>query len=481
MSIGFRLTGFDELFNETITPKFIVNDHDGTDKETIEQIDNLLFNNIVGDNLSLIPSCLCGELKGNYYLGEICPNEKCNSPVTSIIEDKLTYLVWVRQPRGVAKLITPFFYNILLSRYKISSPPVSLVEYITQPGMRITGRNMKNIEQLEKLDFILKSRGIEKGYNSFVENFMEIIEILEMDFVKRGRKQDRINFVEWVRENHHNWFSGYIPIPNRSLFVLDRGDDATYTDREILSMVNTVRRMTGIDIGNYNQNSSQLKTAKFLSDMVKFYNNYFQTNIFKKQGIIRKHITRTRSHFTIRAVVTSLTCEHRYNDIHLPWSAACSIFREHILKCLMEEKMTYRQAMNYFMSHINKYSEKIDNIFNRLLSETDGGYPALLNRNPSLHRGSIVFVRVTRIKKDPEDNTMSVSYLLSNVTNMDYDGDMLHLTLLFTKKSIKHAENFELKHNVLSLRGPNEFSSAINFPKSVVGNLSYWLDSEELD
>lgn len=480
MSIGFKLTGFDDLFNETITPKFIVNDHDGTDNDVKEHIDNLVFNNIVGDNLSLIPSCMCGELKGAYYLGEICPNAKCGTPVANVIEDKLTYLVWVRQPKGVAKLITPFFYNILLNRYKISSPPVALVEYITQTNLRITGRNMRNIEQLEKLDFILKDEGIEKGYNSFVNNFMRIIEILELNFVTKGRKQDRLNFIEWVRENHHNWFSGYIPIPNRSLFVLDRGDDATYMDREILSMLNAVRRMTGIDISDNNSMTVQNKTAKFLSDLVKFYTNYFQSNIFKKQGIIRKHITRARSHFTIRAVVTSITTPHRYDEIHLPWSVACSIFREHILKCLMQERMTYREAMKYFMSHINKYSEKINNIFVRLLNETGDGYPALLNRNPSLHRGSILSVRVTRVKPDPEDNTMSVSYLLSPVLNMDFDGDMLHLTLLFTKKSIKHAENFELKHSVLGLRSPNEYSSAISFPKSIVGNLSYWLDSEEV-
>ena len=49
----------------------------------------------------------------------------------------------------------------------------------------------------------------------------------------------------------------------------------------------------------------------------------------------------------------------------------------------------------------------------------------MLNRNPSLHRGSIQAVRITRIKTDPDDNTLSMSYLIAKSFNADYDGRML--------------------------------------------------------
>lgn len=480
MSIDFKLTGFDDLFYNTTTPTFIVNDHDGTNIEVKEHIDNLLLNNIAGDNLSLVPSCMCGELKGAYYLGETCTNPKCGTKVTSVIDDKLTYLVWIRQPKGVAKLITPFMYNILLTRYKISSPSVHLVEYITQTNMRIAGRNMRNYFKIEKLDFILKSKGIERGYNSFVENFVEIIKILELNFITTGKKQDKLDFIEWVEKNHESFFSSYIPVPNRSLFVLDNGDGATYVDREMLNMINAVRRMTGIDVRGYNQTSVQNKTAKFIGYFARFYKNYFEANVFKKPGIIRKHITRTRSHFTIRAVVTSITEPHMNDEIHLPWSVGCSVYREHILRELMLSGMSYKQAINYFMGHINKFSTVINDIFLKLIGEANGGFPCFLNRNPSLHRGSWLSCRITRVKTDVGDNTMSVSYMNSPSLNMDFDGDMLHVTLLFTKESIEHASNFLLHHNVLSLKGPNEFSSAISLPKANIGTLSNWLYNEPL-
>lgn len=480
MSIAFKLTGFDDLFNETTTPKFIINDHDGTDMEVNEHINNLLLSNIVSEDLSLIPSCMCGETKGAYYHGEICPNPKCGTPVTSVIDDKLTFLVWWRQPKGVARLITPFFYNILLNRYKISSPSVQLVDYLTQTNMRITGRNLRNYWKIEKLDFMLKNKGISRGYNNFVANFMEIIEILEMNFATSSRKADKIKFLEWVREHKDEFFSGYIPIPNRSLFVLDKGDGASYVDKETTEIVNSIRRVTGIDIRGFTPAAIQNRTARTISELAKYYKAYFENNVFKKPGIIRKHITRTRSHFTIRAVVTSLTTPHIHNELQIPWTAACSIFREHIISRLMALGMTYKETINYFMDHLNKYSDKINDVFLRIMSEANGRFPCFLNRNPSLHRGSWLSCFISKVKTEPDDNTLSVSYLLSPVLNMDFDGDMLHVTLLFTQESIKQAENFELHHNVLGLRAPNDFSSAPSLPKSNIGTLSNWLYTEPL-
>jgi preprotein translocase subunit Sec63 len=55
--------------------------------------------------------------------------------------------------------------------------------------------------------------------------------------------------------------------------------------------------------------------------------------------------------------------------------------------------------------------------------------------------------------------------------------DELNVTLVLTKKAYQNLCNFEPHHNVLSLNGPDEFSNAIAFPKTVVSTLSNWFNT----
>ena len=198
---------------------------------------------------------------------------------------------------------------------------------------------------------------------------------------------------------------------------------------------------------------------------------------FNKHGLIRQHITSTRSHFTARAVITSISGPHDYDEIHIPWSLSCSLFREHILNRLYARGFSYKEAINFIMFHIKIYNPILNEIFNEILSSTPIGIKCLFNRNPSLHRGSIQTVRITKIKTDIDDNTIGVSFLICKNFNGDFDGDELNLTLVLTEKVYKNLDNFEPHHNVLSLNGTNEFSNSIMFPKTVVSTLSNWFDS----
>lgn len=76
-------------------------------------------------------------------------------------------------------------------------------------------------------------------------------------------------------------------------------------------------------------------------------------------------------------------------------------------------------------------------------------------------------VWIRRVKTDLTDPTMSVSWILANTFNMDYDGDALNLSRLPTKEMVREAHNFQVHHNVLGLRGPNMFSSVLSLPKSI--------------
>ena len=60
-----------------------------------------------------------------------------------------------------------------------------------------------------------------------------------------------------------------------------------------------------------------------------------------------------------------------------------------------------------------------------ITSRPDKGMPCLFHRNPSLLSGSSEYLRITKIKRDTGDNTISLSTLVVKAPNGDFDGDAL--------------------------------------------------------
>lgn len=473
MPLTLELKNHDELFHRMTSDKLLLNNQDLLSSENKVMLDQLIMKNYTEDNLSLVPSCSCGDITGAYYVGDVC--SKCNTKVASSIDDNLSYLLWLEKPHGVEKFVSPTILAILLARYKISKPTVQLVKYIMLPNLQIDKQQRKNRDQLDRLDFILQNHGIKRGYNSFVTNFFTIVEILEREFskVKKAEKEEFLNF---LRANEHAIFSNYLPFPNRIVFAIDSNELGAFIDKSLLDPINAMRRVTGIDLYTKPSQTKQARVAKSLIELAGFYFNYMYNSFFVKPGLIRKHISSTRSHFTARAVITSIPGPHRYDKLYLPWSLSCTLFREHILNRLRTKGFSYRNAVNHLMYHNRLYCPIIDQIFNEIISCSEDGIECWFQRNPSLHRGSIQSVGIVRVKTDVDDNTISMSYLIAKAFNADYDGDQMNLTLTLTKKAREQLVNFEPHHNILSLGAPGEFSGTIAFPKTNIATLSNWFN-----
>lgn len=483
MPVQINLVNFDSLFASQSTSPILINYIDVFNSTNKDFIDSMLLKNYDTDQLSLIPSCSCSELRGNYYIGQICP--KCNTPVTSPLENNLSFLIWLAKPQNIEPFISPVILNTLLNRYKIIKPSVRLIEYILLPNFKFEKRTQKkNLDKIEKLDFLLKQHNIKRGYNSFIENFFTIIDILEEHFNKSNKSD---GFKEYLLKNKDNIFSNYLPFPNKVLFSMESNELGKFIDKNLLKPLNVVRRLTGIDIKSISNYNKQNRIAVSLIDLADFYSNYFKTAIFNKPGLIRQHITSTRSHFTARAVITSIYGPHEYDEVHIPWVVAINLLREHILNRLYERGFNYKQASKFIAENVASYNPLLNEIFNEIINDTTKlypenyinnsivklGLPCLMVRNPSLHRGSIQLKRITKVKTEVNDYTISFSVLSFPCYNADVDGDEMNLTLLLTENEIKHAHNFLLHHNVLGLTGPNEFASGnIKLSKTDVSTLT---------
>lgn len=476
MPVVLRLINFDTIYNRIKSPKILINYEDIFNTENKEKLDSIILKNYSEDNLSIIPSCNCGDLKGAYYIGEIC--HKCGTYVSSNLDDNISFLLWVAKPQEVEQFISPQVLNILLNRYKITKPNVQLIKYIMLPNFKFDKRiQKKNIHLLEKLDFLLEQNNIKRGYNSFIQNFFKIIEILETEFIREKPSIDEFNFYEFLVRNKDNIFSNFLPFPNRVIFAMESNELGKFIDKSLLNPINVIRRLTGIDLYTKPSTVKQAKVANSLIDLSEFYASYMKNVLFSKPGLNRQHIASTRCHFTARAVISSIYGPHDYDEIHIPWSIACTLLREHILNRLYVRKFTYKQATNFLQYHNKIYSPLLDEIFHEIIAASGNGLRCLFNRNPSLHRGSIQSVRITRVKTDTNDNTISMSYLIGPSFNSDYDGDELNLTLVLTEKVLRNLNNFEPHHNILTLDGPNEFSNNIKLPKTLISTISNWLMS----
>lgn len=470
---------FDEIYHRLATDKVLINRIDIFNQETKEVLDSIIMKNYSEDNLSIIPSCQCGELKGAYYVGDVC--HKCNTRVVNGLDDAVSFLLWVERPQEVEYFISPIIIANLMDRYKISRPSVKLVEYIMLPSFKIDRKQQKsNLPVLERLDFLLKQHGIPRGYNSFVQNFFKIIEILESEFVKK-KTTDEGDFVQLLQDNKHHIFSNYLPFPNKILFASETNELGRFVDRAVLSPINTIRRLTGIDLHTRPSHIKQAKVARSLIDLAQFYEKYIEDVIFGKPGLIRQQLTATRSHFTARAVITSIPGIHEHDELHLPWSIGCTLMRPFILASLYRRGYSYRQACNFLTFHNRIYHPLLDEIFHEFIDSSMNpngkkGLLALFNRNPSLHRGSIQTVRITRFKTDPEDHTFSMSDRIGPSFNSDHDGDEMNLALIITDVVAASVSGLEPYHNVLGLSGPDEMSGNIKFPKTLITTFSNYFN-----
>lgn len=139
----------------------------------------------------------------------------------------------------------------------------------------------------------------------------------------------------------------------------------------------------------------------------------------------------SRTNFSGRAVITSITRPHNYNEIELPWGMGLAMFREHLLNKLGKLGMTKRAAIALIYAHIEKFDQRLHDLLTEIIVEhKERKIPLLLNRNPSLLQGSILSLFIPTIKKSPRDRTIGLSILVCRSLGADFDGIMTTFAII---------------------------------------------------
>lgn len=352
-------------------------------EEEREALKNSIYTKYESDLLSNLPSCECGEIKGEFNLGVHCKN--CNSTVKAPMDQVIEPILWMRSPRGVAKLINPIIWTMLNERFTRSGFEILL--WICDTTYRTQVKVPNVLDEVQ-------SSGIQRGYNYFVQNFDWIIDTLFnlKSFKLKKTPQGQVSrdyLYELIKRDRHCIFSDYIPLPNKSLLVIEGTNVGTYADPVVVGAVDAIETIASIDssLFQHSLKTKENRTIKCLSKLAEFNDNYYKTSLAKKSGIFRKHVFGSRAHFSFRAVISSITEPHEYDEIHIPWGIGTSVLRIHILNKLLKRGYETNKAIEFLNIHAQKYNPELDQIFQELIAESPNGkLPVIVQRNPSLER-----------------------------------------------------------------------------------------------
>lgn len=471
MPIIQQLVSFTDLFNKLTSTPIIINDLSSVNVEDKEKIKNLITSRYSSDMISILPSCDCGETKGSFAIATKCPH--CGTKVKSIIEDEVEPIVWFRRPHGVAPLINPIIWIMLSERYTISG--FNLLQWLADSTYRPT---VKTPVVLQKLI----DAGLPRGYNQFYENFDRYLEFLmSIKELKKRVKGPNDYLYRLIADNRSIIFSDYVPLPNKSLLIIEKTNVGIYIDNIIIKAMDAIEMIMSIDSTEleHSHRVKENRTIKALVRLSEFYYDFTKNNVAGKTGLDRKHILGSRTNFNFRAVISSITDAHQYDEIYVPWCVGMTTFRPHLINKLMKRGYNLNDSIEMLLGHVEKYSPLLDELLKELVAETNGGrgIVVLENRNPTMLSGSVQTKRISRFKTDPGDHTVSSSILTVNATNADFDGDALNYSVSNDNFLADKWKTLAPHYNVFTADNPLEISKNISIPKPVISSTSNWIHS----
>jgi hypothetical protein len=432
MGVYLAVVDHDERFYRGLTKEpFIVNSFVQNTEADREKLNVLLYKTYSGDVLTNAPTCECHNpaLTGTSNKGAICP--ECGSMVKSPMDETLEPMVWLKAPEGIDALMNIGIYTMLDTSFRRKD--FSFIQWLTNPRYV---SEQEPIRLMPNFRDAIESAGIERGWNSFVRNFDLIfkilVEVVGMD--DKAKHEKMYELVTFIQENRDLVFCQHIPLPNKALFVVEESNMGPFADYTILPAIDAIRTVVGIDTAekNYSIRTKEGRVAKAIALLSDFIQEQYEKFFHPKPGLFRKQKFGVRSPFSFRAVISSITGVHDYLDMQIPWSIGCVIFKPMILNKLLKRRdengkpFTIPSARRYLNAFTRRYSAILDEVFKEIIAGTGlRGYPALLQRNPSLERASMLLQFITGVKTDLSDPTISTSILSCKGFNSDFDGRAL--------------------------------------------------------
>lgn len=403
----------EDLFYKTSKEPVIANDFPTVTEEDKQRFDELLLTVYEADTLQPHPQCSCGKLKGMFRLGDRC--DDCGGKVTETFEPKIESLIWLVPLPDTPAFITPIMWE-LMSKCMKQTGGFDTLKFLTDPYYRPPKPQIP-----DRIQFLLE-KGHKRGLNYFYDNFDEIIDDIVVYNGKNKIPEKLAELKQLVTYNRDKVFTKLLPVPNRVMFPIEKSGKASYGDKSMINIVNAVRVIQEGESRSGNLSVKQLESRMIRCNelFAKFHYQHIKSVIGSKNGVARQHLFGGRWHFSSRAVIGSIFEPHDFREVYFPWVVAMEQYHIQIVNKLIKRGHSLEEINYLTRKHATQYSEYIDEIFQELLDESPYmGLPIILQRNPTISRPSAILVYVTKIKKDANDHTISISVGILTGMNAD--------------------------------------------------------------
>lgn len=435
MGVYLEIEDLDQLFRNS-SGAIVINDLGTVTTEQRDFLDRLTHVEYSADTISTIPRCDCGATTDGFKIGTICP--ECGTPVQEVFAQAIEPIAWIRAPIGIPGLINPAILSLLNDTFVCGAGRESnkfpYFAWLINPSI-----TPKTAYERMVCESITQS-GLQRGYINFVNNFDTYVDKLFKDIriptLSAGKKPttkpmkviDLTNpvFKYLVPYFQHDTpelevhpvhavirlyrklaICQHIPLPNKALLILEKTHYGTYADGPVTELIDTIKTIVGIDTPLSRVNDQQHtdflseidphsareleslslrqiehRTVKTLFKISDYHVSTQKEILSRKEGLFRKHNYGTRVCWSMRCVISSITKAHKYDEIHVPWSASIAMFTMHLQNKLLRRGMTPNESREFIQAHMHRYNKLIDELFQELLHEAPGGRIAVfINRN----------------------------------------------------------------------------------------------------
>lgn len=475
MGVSLQCVDHDEVFNSLPYEPLMVSSLDTTTPEKLVEFKRHIYSHYSNsDTIEESASCDCKKITAVQKIGTFCPD--CHTMVVSSNDRPIVPSMWLETPEGVTSLISPHLWIILDTN--TTSKEFNFIRYLTDTKYKFTYERLSSKETKRKVDRLLE-RNFERGLNAFIRDFDDIIDFfLKANIIDKNKAE----LSAFIKANRHCFFPRHLPIPSKVCMVVESTTSGTYIDKPILLAVDAALSMASIHSTRFKLKPIDVQniTAQAIATLSQFHQIYDKERLARKPGLIRRHVLSGSLYFTGRNVITSISRPHDYSQIELPWGMSVQLFKYHIMNALYKRGYTPNEAISTVYKNVlnDTPNPLLVEIFDELIANANGGRgPAvILNRNPTLQRGSTQMLYVGKIKTNTKDNTIGMSVLVLKAPNADFDGDQLNLTLLLDNQLTEAASRLAPHLWVWSLETPHEVSGNLEIQGPVIETAANWIN-----
>ena len=420
-------------------------------------------------------SCKCGFTQGSF---NAVPNDAnftcpvCHTQV-KLVGDDFTYFGWIKL-KNKYHVIHPLMYKSLESLIGKDN-----LESIIEPEVELDG-NGKPMSMYDKRIFKKKNtRRFKKrskidqtfagiGMLGFYDHFDEIIDYF---YKKKPAKKD---VYDDIVANRDIVFTHCIPVYTTQLRIAKVENkrftfESTNADFNLLAKLAAQVNKDNLFI--YRNKKYQNQLLWDMQSKITHLTTEIIAILSGKKGIMRSTIS-GRVAFTSRTVIVPDPKLHM-DEITMPYFALCILLEQVIINILQKSyNITFANAYKIWYFASMKEDPRVKQIIDNLIDA--GKVSGIINRNPTIAYGSMVYVRVV---KCTEGFTMGMNTWIITDMAADYDGDVLSFLMIYNNRFREECNKVFNPRNAFCIsRDDGLLNPSINIFKDTVINLNGLLE-----